>query len=568
MYCVKGNKMLFGSLRKIVKPLTLVILVTIATAIAIYNVSVNPTETKDEAKLSYIISAQDFDLLQLKIAELNVVPSHDLAIIKSVAVTLSESQLATLKQNIDIKVSLNHKVELSNWGSGHRSNRPDAEVADHIDASVAHSYYNFGDGVTIGFLDTGLDQLYGLSTDLYGYDKAWGTYDAITDTVYNYAAEFSGHGTHVASIATNSDFDTQGRIFGVAPNAAIVGIKAFDQMGQATYADVIRGIDWAVQVKDLINLRVLNMSFSGTVQSNYWDDPLNLAVMKAWQEGLVVVASAGNTGPDPMTIGVPGNVPYIITVGAMTDDYTPEVMNDDKLASFSSAGPTYEGFVKPEIVAPGGHLPGLMSFDTQIAYDHPEYHDGGRYFQMSGTSQAAAVVSGVVALMLTEQPWLTPDEVKCRLMDGARLATTNNNELAYSVFQQGAGVVNAADSLASVAANCANTNLDINKDLAGIQHFSGSANVNEDGDFFIEGLGQEYVWQVTEEFNPDIGYMWNNDKNVDMFIWENNADLNASGIFIWRTNAELSTDGIFIWRTSAELSVSGVIAVNNWVEQQ
>jgi serine protease AprX len=187
---------------------------------------------------------------------------------------------------------------------------------------------------------------------------------------------------------------------------------------------------------------------------------------------------------------------------------------------------------------------------------------------MSGTSQAAAVVSGVVALMLTEQPWLTPDEVKCRLMDGARLATTNNNELAYSVFQQGAGVVNAADSLASVAANCANTNLDINKDLAGIQHFSGSANVNEDGDFFIEGLGQEYVWQVTEEFNPDIGYMWNNDKNVDMFIWENNADLNASGIFIWRTNAELSTDGIFIWRTSAELSVSGVIAVNNWVEQQ
>jgi serine protease AprX len=274
-----------------------------------------------------------------------------------------------------------------------------------------------------------------------------------------------------------------------------------------------------------------------------------------------------------MTIGVPGNVPYIITVGAMTDDYTPEVMNDDKLASFSSAGPTYEGFVKPEIVAPGGHLPGLMSFDTQIAYDHPEYHDGGRYFQMSGTSQAAAVVSGVVALMLTEQPWLTPDEVKCRLMDGARLATTNNSELAYSVFQQGAGVVNAADSLASVAANCANTNLDINKDLAGIQHYAGTANVNENGNFYVEGFGDEYVWQVTEEFNSNVGHIWGADMEVDIFIWNSNLDVD---IFIWNSSfwtdifiAEntLATD-IFIWNSTFGFNSDASIGVNNWVEQQ
>ena len=68
----------------------------------------------------------------------------------------------------------------------------------------------------------------------------------------------------------------------------------------------------------------------------------------------MVVASAGNSGPDPMTIGVPGNVPYVITVGAMSDDYTPGRPDDDYLASFSAAGPTIEGFVKPEVVAPGG----------------------------------------------------------------------------------------------------------------------------------------------------------------------------------------------------------------------
>jgi len=569
--------MLFGSLKKIIRPLSILTVVGVAAGSIIYTVSfeqeVAQKEMKAEPKKSYIISAKNYNLLHEKLAELNVVPSHKLSVIKSLAVTLSVSQLEKLKQKIDIKVSINHMVELSGWGRGGWKNHPDSVVNDYVNASAAHSYYNYGDGVTIGFLDTGLDQLYGLSTDLYGYDKAWGTYDAITDTVYNYASEYSGHGTHVASIATNSDHDIHGKIFGVAPNAAIVGIKAFDDAGKASYADVIRGIDWALQVKDQINLRILNMSFSGTVQSNYWDDPLNLAVMKAWQEGLVVVASAGNTGPDPMTIGVPGNVPYIITVGAMTDDYTSDINSDDKLATFSSAGPTYEGFVKPEIVAPGGHLPGLMAFDTQIVNEHPEYHDGGRYFEMSGTSQAAAVVSGVIALMLTEQPWLTPDEVKCRLMDSAYAARTNSGELAYSVFQQGSGVVNAAGALASTATNCANSHLDIDKDLAGTQHFSGTANINEDGNFYVEGYGEEYIWKVSEQIDPDTGYTWHEDMKIDVFVWKNNLDVDVfvwknafwTDVFVWK-NA-LATD-IFVWKNNVDLSTTGIIKVNNWVEQQ
>jgi hypothetical protein len=57
-----------------------------------------------------------------------------------------------------------------------------------------------------------------------------------------------------------------------------------------------------------------------------------------------------------MTIGVPGNNPYVITVGAMSDNYTPADPADDILASFSTAGPTVEGFVKPDLVAPGGHM--------------------------------------------------------------------------------------------------------------------------------------------------------------------------------------------------------------------
>lgn len=558
--------MLFGSLKKIIKPLSLLVVVLISAGSIIYTVSyeqkISLKETNVTAKKSYIISAKNYELLHQKLAELGAVPSHNLSIIKSLAVSLSLSQLEQLKQKIDVKVSINHMVELSGWGRGGWRNHPDAVVADYVEATTAHSYYNFGDGVTIGFLDTGLDQLYGLSTDLYGYDKAWGTYDAITDTVYNNAKESSGHGTHVASIATNSDFDIHGRIFGVAPNAAIVGIKAFDGEGKASYADVIRGIDWALQVKDDINLRILNMSFSGTVQSNYWQDPLNQAVMKAWQAGVVVVASAGNTGPDPMTIGVPGNVPYIITVGAMTDDYTTDISSDDKLATFSAAGPTYEGFVKPEIVAPGGHLAGLMSFDSQIVTEHPEYHDGGRYFEMSGTSQAAAVVSGVVALMLTENPSLTPDQVKCRLMDSAHLARKSDGQLAYSVFQQGAGIVNAKDALASTASNCANTDLDIVRDIAGLQHYSGAANMNEEGNFYIEGTGQEYVWDISESNQYDSEVFWSPDVGVDRLIWKGSFDVNR---LIWKGSFDINR---LIWKGNVDFTNTENINVNNWVEQQ
>ncbi len=568
------------SVKKIIKPLTLLSIVSLTA----WFIHATIDKNSDLQTKSYIISASNYQLLNTELALLEIKPTHQLALIDAVAVTINNSQLLQLKERLSLKVTINHKVELSGYAWGKRKWQPKAVVANFIDATSAHSVRNFGDGVTIGFLDTGLDQLSGLSTDLYGKDKAWGTYDAINNTVSNYDDEASGHGTHVASIAANSDYDAYGRIYGVAPNAAIVGIKAFDGAGKATYADVIRGIDWALQVKDQINLKVLNMSFSGPVRSYYWEDPLNLAVMKAWQAGIVVVASAGNTGPDPMTIGVPGNVPYIITVGAMTDNYTSSNSYDDKIATFSAAGPTVEGFVKPEVIAPGGHLSGLMSFDSQIVMEHPEFHDGGRYFEMSGTSQAAAVVSGVVALMLTNDPTLTPDEVKCRLMDSAHNAIKPDGTLAYSVFQQGAGIVNVNDALLSSASSCANQALNISQDLSGENHYFGPANINEDGNFYIEGLGQEYVWDRKESSLEGSGLLWKNYFSANTSTWRDSAttdgllwknDFETDGL-LWKNNVgtdgllwknSLNTDGL-LWKNSLTDNEVANITINHWVEQQ
>ena len=147
----------------------------------------------------------------------------------------------------------------------------------------------------------------------------------------------------MTSIAAGGAINLGGGYLGIAPQANLVIVRAFDGTGAGRYVDVIAGLNWIVANQKKYNIRVLNLSFGAPPQSYYWDDPLNQAVMAAWRAGIVVVTAAGNEGPDAMTIDVPGNVPYVITVGALTDNYTPYNGNDDRLASFSSTGPDLRG---------------------------------------------------------------------------------------------------------------------------------------------------------------------------------------------------------------------------------
>lgn len=583
--------MLIASKKKIFTTLSLLTVISISSWLL-----TKPDQTDAQTQTqSYIISAQQYDLLKSKVAELNVTPSHELKIINALALELTTEQLSLLKEQLDIKVTSNHKVELSANSRARRVSRPPSVVNDLIEASEVQYQANYGEGVTIAFLDTGLDLFPGLEAKKDGYGRFCGmdfcgSYDAVADefSTYNYSEE-SGHGTHVASIAVNSDRDANGKLYGIAPNAGLLSIKAFDAEGKATYADVIRGIGWAVQEKDRFNLRVLNMSFSGPVRSSYWEDPLNQAVMKAWSEGIVVVASAGNLGSTPMTVGVPGNVPYIITVGAMTDNYTPNILSDDKLADFSSAGPTVEGFVKPDLIAPGGHIAGLMSKQAQIAQDYPKYKLGGNYFEMSGTSQATAVVSGVAALMLASDSSLTPDDIKCRLMSTAQVALNNDGSLAYSVFQQGAGLINAADAVNSNASACVNQDMDIAQDMFGLQHYQGPASVDMNKNFVIEGQANDYTPFTDEAVISDKQVSWQGDVATDIVVWKtslvqaSNDDYYSTAsvpsksalqsffetdIVVWKTSLDTLDTDIVVWKTNVDFDATETIQVNNWVEQQ
>ena len=429
-----------------------------------------------------------------------------------------------------------------------------------IGADELHRAGVTGSGVAVAVVDTGIWSESRLKRNRRGDERIRDGYNALDGhRGKDKAKDKNGHGTHLTSLIANSERFDDGLFASVAPDAELVAVQAFDEDGRGSYADVIAGLDWVLANKDELGIRIVNLSFSAEPQSHYWDDPINQAVMALWDAGLVVVASAGNGGPEPMTVGVPGNVPYVITVGAMSDAVTPDDPGDDFLASFSAAGPTFEGFVKPEVVAPGGHLRGIMDKKGRIAKSHPEYHDTGKYFVMSGTSQAAAVVSGVAALLLEVDPSLSPDDLKCRLMASARPAVDENGELAYSIFQQGAGMVHAYDAAASDEWGCANQGLDIGAELAGAAHFGGPANRDADGTYYVEGL-EGYAWSG--------GYMWGTGYLWGMgYMW-------GTG-YLWGTGF-LWGDG-YLWGTSVDWwgspgawtsSLAETMSINAWVPQE
>ncbi len=190
-----------------------------------------------------------------------------------------------------------------------------------------------------------------------------------------------------------------------------------------------------------------------------------------------------------MTIGSPGNLPFIITVGAVTDSWTPADKDDDYIPDFSSRGPTPNAHIKPDIVAPGGHITGLTRPGSSLTLEHPEYLLRTGELVMTGSSQATALVSGIAALLLQLEPDLSPDDIKCKLMTSAEPAINRDGLLAYSPFVQGQGYVSATRAVTLGQRGCGNANLDIQQEMAGIEHSQGPAIVDENGTASLPGLG-------------------------------------------------------------------------------
>ncbi len=337
------------------------------------------------------------------------------------------------------------------------------EFATAVEADIAASQYAFdGSGIGIALIDSGiavhpdLNNASGVSRVVYSQSFVAG--DSTTSDAY-------GHGTHVAGLigGTGASSGTangySATYAGMAPNVNFINLRVLDQNGSGTDSQVIAAIEQAIALQSTYNIRVINMSLGRPVFESYTLDPVDQAVEAAWKAGIVVVAAAGNSGRSGAangfaTIGVPANDPAVITVGATMTEMTPTRV-DDQIASYSSKGPTVlDHIVKPDLVAPGNRQVSLRVAGSTLDTTYPQYEVAptsgtAMYYELSGTSMATPVVTGAVALMLQQNPALTPDQVKARLMktawkDVGQFTSSHdfygniyNNE--YDLFTYGAG---------------------------------------------------------------------------------------------------------------------------------
>jgi serine protease AprX len=311
-----------------------------------------------------------------------------------------------------------------------------------------------------------------------------------------------GHGTHIAGIIGSSgvigtsDGDSSGggnespsndaQYRGLGPGARLIGLRVLDEHGAGETSLVIQAIEFAIAQREALGIDVINLSLGHPIYEPAGSDPLVRAVERAVDAGIIVVASAGNFGYNAefgrsgyAGITSPGNAPSAITVGAMRDAGT-ATRGDDDVAPYSSRGPSwYDGFAKPDLLAPGHGIVSSGPAASTLYADYPSVRAGSSLMRLNGTSMAAAVTTGVVALMLEANrqthtqgphesgtgtaagpasapaPTLTPNAIKAIL----QYTSTPLDARAGSpdALTQGAGAINAPAAIAAARAIDAST---------------------------------------------------------------------------------------------------------------
>ncbi len=350
-----------------------------------------------------------------------------------------------------------------------------------------------GQGVTVALIDTGVTPMADLEGRIVpvAVDAAGTLGSCVNFSAEPTCADNYGHGTFLAGLIAGTGASSGGQYVGVAPQSRIVSVKIAGRNGSADVSNVIAALQWVVAFKDVYGIKVLNLSLGTNSTQPYQLSPLDYAVEKAWQTGITVVVSASNLGPDPRTISKPGDDPFVITVGA-TDDMGTPGLGDDAVPNFSSRGPTAaDGLAKPDVAAPGAHLVSLAAPGAAITTEFPSSMTAP-YRSGSGTSMSTAVVSGLVADILSAHPTWTPNRVKFALTSTAR-PDASPDRMAV-----GAGVVDGTAAL-TAPAGVANGGVAPSLGTGSLQADRGTLDVqlvDADGNVTADPLSGDYTAQL------------------------------------------------------------------------
>jgi serine protease AprX len=347
-----------------------------------------------------------------------------------------------------------------------------------IGASQLYSRGIDGSGVGVALLDSGVVPVQGLAGAgkvVNGPDLSFESQDDSAQYLDTF-----GHGTHMAGIIAGDD-GASGSFEGVAPGAHLVALKLATHDGAVDPSQVVASIDWVVQHRNDpgMNIRVLNLSYGTDSLQSYQLDPIAFAVENAWHHGIVTVVAGGNDGTTRASLTDPAVDPYVLAVGA-SDLSGSNLLGCANVAQFSSRSSS-----RPvDVIAPGVSIKSLRNPGSAIDDAHPGAVVDTRFFRGSGTSQAAAVTSGAVALLLQARPDLTPDQVKALLKSTAvPLALLDQRA-------EGSGMINVGWATAATVPYGSTQNWSRATGTGSLEQARGTDHVGMDG---VELVGEQDI---------------------------------------------------------------------------
>jgi serine protease AprX len=462
-----------------------------------------------------IVSFQAGSDLEAELGQLQTAGAtvrHELPLLGAAAARVPMARLSDLSARTEVRsIALDAEVTATTHRSVPFTGAALAQQALGLD----------GRGVRVAVVDSGVEPVAGGAPLAHWVDLV--EPDAVRPS------DPFGHGTHVAGIIAGRrisvrDPGEKRHYGGMAPAAEIVSVRVLDSRGHGRVSDVMAGIEWVLAHGKELDIRILNLSLGGPSRDPASQDPLVQACEAAWRAGLLVVVSAGNLGRETPGYGgitSPGNSASVLTVGALAGDGMAY-----HSASYSSRGPTrFDGFVKPDLLAPGDQLVSLRSpgsfLDGRFPGNRvaPRSRGAGeaQLFRLSGTSMAAATVSGAAALLLSGEPAWTPDQLKARLMQSAARSEED-------VFSRGAGALDvmAAADLApsgheSLSARAVRDELSVyllsapSLDLEatyGPEASWNAATLWEHSELWDVERQEQLVWQVPPPAEPGVLRLW------------------------------------------------------------
>jgi serine protease AprX len=366
-----------------------------------------------------------------------------LPIINGFKADISDAEAGSVGRSASV-ASVTADAAMQAASSSYDPSAPGASYAASSRASSVWAAGDTGEGVTVAVLDTGVANVPDLSGRLVPGIDLSGEGNSLKDSY--------GHGTVMAGLIAGNGQSSGGAYPGLAPDARIVSVKVAGRSGASDVSTVLAGLQWIGSHRDQYGINVVSISWGTPSHQSTLVDPIDFAVERLWGMGITVVASAGNTGPGPMTVTKPGDDPAVITVGAFADAGTVS-WGDDTVTPWSAQGPTADGVAKPDLVAPGRTLISVRSPGSVVEHGNPQALVSGGYIRGSGTSQATAVTAGGIALLLSAHPAWTPDQIKYSL------TSTASPMRGVDSSKQGAGELRLSRAVGANPADAPQQNL-------------------------------------------------------------------------------------------------------------